>query len=174
MKNLLKILVCLSVLMVPQASIAEEWHEAIKLNFAIDEKDWELGWSNKSSEVYILEFVPKGQNVENWKELITFEFYPGLQEKINCEEFAAGFIKQIRKKEPNVKVMYYLNKPNDVIVEWVLNGSKEDPDQDEMDRIILGEQGIHMVHYVKKTQFLSEAERTKWLDFLKSATLVKE
>lgn len=173
MKHLLKILLCLALLL-PQAALADEWHESIKLNFAIDEKDWELGWSNKSSEVYILEFVPKGDNVEHWKELITFEFYPGLQKKINCEEFALGFVKQFRQNEPNLKVMYYLNKPNDVIFEWVLNDSAKNPDQDEMDRIILGEEGIHMIHYVKKTKSLSEAERTKWLNFLKSATLIKE
>ncbi len=155
-----------------QAVSAGEWTESIKLNFALDDKQWDLGWSNKSEEIYILEFVPKGQNVENWKELITFEFYPGLQKKINCSQFANGFLHRLKANEPNVKVSSYLDKPDNVIVEWVLNGSPKHADQDELDRFIFGKQGLHMVHYVKKTKSLTPAERTKWLKFLESATLI--
>lgn len=150
---------------------ASEWTESIKVNFALDDKQWDLGWSNKSEDVYILEFVPKGQTVENWKELITFEFYPGLQKKINCSQFANGFLQRLTTDEPKVRVMSYLDKPDNAIFEWVLNGSAKNADQDELDRCIFGKQGLHMVHYVKKTKSLSLAERTKWRKFLDSATL---
>ncbi|MBX9770243.1 MAG: hypothetical protein K2X29_02670 [Candidatus Obscuribacterales bacterium] len=155
-----------------QVVSAGDWTESIKVNFALDDKQWELGWSNKSETIYIMEFVPKGQTVENWKELITFEFYPGLQKKANCSQFTNGFLRNLRINEPNVKVSNYVDKPDNVIVEWVLNGSAKNADQDELDRCIFGKQGLHMLHYVKKTKALTPGERTKWLKFLESATLI--
>lgn len=154
-----------------QVASASEWTESIKLNFGLDDKEWEVGWQNKTDDLYIIEFVKKGQDVEHWQELITFEFYPGLQKKINCSQFANGFIRHLKETEPKARVSSYLDKPDNVIIEWVLNGSTKNADQDELDRFIYGKQGLHVVHYVKKTKSLTVAERTKWMKFLESCTL---
>lgn len=166
------IILILALVTSTQASFAGEWTESIKLNFALDERDWKVGWQNKTDDMYILEFVVDGQTVDNWKELITFEFFPGLQQRINCAQFAEGFVKHLKQTEPNTHVTVFYSKPNDVLIEWVVTGSKTNPDQIELDRFILGKEGIHMVHYVKKTKALTEAERSKWIKFLKSATLI--
>jgi len=167
------VILCLFLFATTQAAIAGEWTESIKLNFALDERDWEVGWQNKTDDMYILEFVIKGQTVDNWKELITFEFFPGLQRSINCTQFAEGFVQHLKQSEPNTRVTVLYSKPNDALIEWVVTGSTKNPCQDELDRFLLGKQGIHMVHYVKKTKSLTEAERNKWIKFLESATLIE-
>lgn len=168
----LSIIILLSLFATTQAAFAGEWTESVKVNFALDERDWEVGYQNKTDDMYILEFVVKGQTVDNWKELITFEFFPGLQKRINCEQFAEGFVEHLKVTEPKTEVDVYYAKPNDTLIEWGVNGSKKNPNQDELDRFILGKQGLHVIHYVKKTTELTDAERNKWIKFLQSATLI--
>jgi hypothetical protein len=148
-----------------------QW-EAVSLPFGLDNKDWEMGWENKTEVVYICEFVPKGQKIESWKELVTLQFYPKLQ---NCsaQEFMKAFLKRLHKDEPKVKIRPIASSFDNAVVEWNVSNSKHNPDQYEVDRVVKGEEGMHMIHYAVKTSDWSESERTKWLNFLNTAKVKK-
>lgn len=173
MKTIALIIALALMFVFSQASVqAHDWTESIKLNFGLDPKDWEVGFNQKTETGYIVEFVPKGQTVENWNELITLNFFPGLEKRVDCDEFAEGFVDQLKESDPKIKVTVIKAEEDNTIFEWSVNGSTKNPDQDELDRVIRGKQGLHMVHYVKKCKSFTEAERIKWLKFLDSATLV--
>jgi hypothetical protein len=116
------------------------------------------------------EFVPKGQTVEDWKELVTLQFYPGLQNRSSAD-FMNAFISKLQSDEPLAKAEMISSSPDDTLMEWNVLGSKENADQFELDRVIRGKQGLHMIHYAVKTSSLSPEERSKWLNFLRTARL---
>ena len=146
--------------------------EVVSLPFGLDNKEWEIGWQNHTDACYICEFVPKGQTVENWKELVTLQFYPNLQ-KCSAQDFMKAFLSRLNKDEPKVRIRPISSSSDNAVVEWDVLNSKNNPDQYEVDRVIKGEQGLHMIHYAVKTNDWPESDRTKWLNFLTSAKTKK-
>ncbi len=118
----------------------------------------------------MFEFVPKGQTVDNWKELITLQFYPKLK-NVQVAGFETTFIRELAAHEPQAQAKQISTSPEDVLFEWKVVNSKLNPDQFELDRIIKGKEGLHMIHYAVRTSALSDNEEKKWLNFLRSAKL---
>ena len=141
--------------------------ESVSLPFGLDNKEWKLDWQNRTDTCYITEFVPKEQKVENWKELVTLQFYPNLQNS-PAEDFMNNFLSHLQKSDPGVKIQPISNSADNSIVEWHILKSKLNPDQYEVDRVFKGKTGMHMIHYAVKTSEWSDNERTKWLKFLDS------
>ncbi len=152
------------------SSAFAEWEEAVSLPFGLDDKEWELGWSNESPTGLMTEFVPKGQNVENWKELVTLQTFTNLKAN-SASQFLNDFLSGLKEKEPSVKINLIAVSPDEAMVEWNILNSKQNPDQYELDRVIKGKQGLHMIHYAVKGSKLSNSQRDKWLNFLRSAKL---
>lgn len=151
-----------------QTKLAQkEWHEALKFGF--DKRDWKMGWSKEEPNMYMFEFVVPGQTVENWKELVTYQFFPGLH--ITPKQMKQTFIADLRKTVPSVEVEDISSSPTDEIFEW---GIEDVPAQNqfELDRIIAGKEGMHFLHYANKNINQEPAMKPVWLPILKRATVM--
>jgi hypothetical protein len=164
------LLCAVALLLLLGTAVHAEWTELVSLPFGVDNKDWEIGWSNKTERSAMYEFVPKGQTVQNWKELVTLQFYPGMQDR-SAADFMKSFLALLQSDEPLAKAEMISSSPDDTMMEWNVLGSKQNADQFELDRVIRGKQGLHMIHYAVKTSSFSSADRSKWLNFLRSAKL---
>jgi hypothetical protein len=171
-KPFVSLVFTIALLFLSNAGVYAQPYESVSLPFGLDTKEWNIGWQNHTDDCYICEFVPQGQKVENWKELVTLQFYPNLQ---NCSapDFMKAFLKRLQKDEPKVTIRPISSSYDNVVVEWHVSNSKKNPDQYEVDRVLKGEQGLHMIHYAIKTNDWIESERTKWLTFLNNAKIKK-
>ncbi len=160
-----------SILFLTTAAYAE-WVETITLPFGLDNKEWDLGWQNKTDTTRIVEFIPKGQAVENWKELVTLQFYPGLQ-SYAPGDYLSAFLGHLQSTDSQVTSKIISTSADDALAEWHILNSNKNPNQFEVDRVVKGTEGLHMIHYAIKTSNWSDDERTKWLNFLCSAKLKK-
>lgn len=149
-------------------SAQAETTELISLPFGIDNKKWEIGWQEQKPELFMYEFVPNGQSVENWKEIITVQFYPALK-KLSAADFLNTFLSDLQKSEPGVNIKIISASNDNAVAQWNLANSKTNNDQYELDRVIKGKKGLHMIHYAVKTTDWDESERDKWIKFINQA-----
>src|SRR5688500_18976173 len=50
-----------------------------KQKIIFDNRPWQAVWSQKTPAITTIEYVPAGDDINNWKELITSQFIPGIQ-----------------------------------------------------------------------------------------------
>lgn len=172
--NVLSIFLLICSLLILSPVATAQFEERLVLNFQIDQPtQWVQGWSRQDETGYMLEFVPKGQTVENWQEMVTLQFYPGLQSKTTPANFRDFFLSRLKGQAPSVKTNLISESADEVIFEWRIdNAANGQSAQHELDRIVRGNQGIHMIHYVAKVSELNSASRQKWLNFLRSSKII--
>ena len=68
-------------------------YETQKIIF--DDRVWQAAWGKKTDEINAVEYVPAGDDIDKWNELITSQFFPGLQDKVTVSEFFNNFKKII-------------------------------------------------------------------------------
>ncbi|HAU1151171.1 TPA: hypothetical protein JBI12_04370 [Legionella pneumophila] len=132
-----------------------------------DDRPWKIAWGKKTDKVVTVEYIPVGDDINNWKELITTQFMPGLT-NMTPAQFGNQFL-------------YNLNKSG---VKYILNVIEEQPDllifefkvqepanlqQDEILKIAKGKDGIYVLHYAIKKSDMTKENRDKWVKNLKNS-----
>lgn len=147
------------------------------IEFPLDGRDWTIGSQHKSASSEMVELVVDGQSVNKWQELVTIEFFPGLQLKTTARGMAEAFLARLKETAPNFVGKVISQSDDDVTLEWKIAnnpGVVVDPmrtNQCELDRILTSRNGIHFLHYAIKTADISTQKRTTWLRNLGSASL---
>ena len=142
--------------------------EPVDLKF--DNRSWKVGWSQEKGAQRMVEWVVDGQTVENWKELVTEQFYPNLK-GVPPKQFSEGFLKQLKGASPGVWINQISDDGRECIIEWRTINDPQNPPQHEIDRIFSGSEGLHVVHYVVKQAEMPASERSKWISLLRSARI---
>lgn len=117
-------------------------------------------------------YVPRGQTVQHWNELITVQYYPNYA-KASAKEFMNHFLAHLHKNEPKVKTKYLSSSPNNAVAEWSISNAKTCPDQYGLERAMKGPQAMHIIHYAVKTKKWSQSDHAKWLNIINKTTVWK-
>jgi hypothetical protein len=140
-----------------------------------DNREWAEGWSIQQDPtqrpppgtVY-KEYVLKGETVENWSELVTLQFFPGLQDKTSLENFEQLNKTNLLKVCPNANWKTLSSNDNERVWEWSIKNCTGQPDQSEIAKVVKTKEGIHIFHYATKKENISDATREIWLKNLNS------
>ena len=145
-----------------------------RIEMVYDQRSWNMGREVKQEAKYSVDYLPQGDSLPEWKEIVTIQVFGGIQDKGTPEEFALAMKKHISEWGGD-KVTWNMIAASDTdcIYEWQINGKENFIDQYEIARIIKGNEGFHLVHYAKRTAAIDAAERHNWLERLKSAKLVQ-
>lgn len=143
-----------------------------KLNIVFDDRPWQAAWGQNGPEVTMIEYVPKGGNVEHWDELVTSQFLPNLQQKATPKEFAQLFIKKLNEAGYKPIVTYHLDNKDRVIFEYQIS-QPENQRQDELQMITQDNQGLYVLHYVIKKTDMGEDKRNTWIQNFKNTSIKK-
>lgn len=135
---------------------------------AFDDREWKLGFENYNQEkkAMIKEFVPEGQTVDTWDELVTLQFFEGLQNKITVAQFLQKMQAGIQNACPGVNWRILSSKDNEAVYQWSIRGCKGQPDQTEIARVFAGHEGMHVWHYAVKDPDLAPQKKKEWIDRL--------
>lgn len=137
-------------------------------NPLFDDRSWKLGWSQNQDAAIYEEYVVNGESVENWSELVTIQFFPGLQTQTHPEIFEANQQASLSSVCPEVKWESLSQSEDERIWKWSIKGCPGQPDQSEIARLKKTDGGFHLWHYaIKKSPMPSENE-TLWLEKLKA------
>jgi len=133
---------------------------------------WKVGYAkDRPGQGNIVEYVRKGENIENWSELITIQFFENstdtptdLMSKLKTSmnnRCQSTFWKEIEEDEASI------------LYEWKINNCKTNPDQHEIARIFKGNDGLHRAAYTIKTSNIENKKKEDWIKHLKMSYVTK-
>lgn len=134
-----------------------------------DDRQWTLGFEDHQTDQGILEYVLPGEVVENWSELVTINYYKGLQGPEIMDKFVSSMEGGIRSQCQDVTWTPLSKAEGSVSYEWTVKNCQGNPDQSETARVIQGEKGLYVLHYASKTVPIPEEKRSVWQKNLSSA-----
>lgn len=132
-----------------------------------DGRNWKLGWSQNQGSAVFEEYVLDGESVENWTELVTIQFMPGLNEKTNPDIFEAANRRDLSAVCPDIR-WNSISQGEDRMWEWSIQGCQGQPDQSEIARLVRTGEGYHMFHYAIKKSPMPADKREVWIENLKA------
>ncbi len=139
-----------------------------KISPVFDDRKWELGWSqygssdNKMDNPVFDEYVLKGENVDNWSELVTIQFFPGLNRKVSIENYANDFKESINKICPNTVWSSDKSKKDEIILYFSIKNCSSQNNQSEILRIVNTDDDICVFHYAIKIAPMPESNKKTW------------
>ncbi|KTD73685.1 hypothetical protein [Legionella tucsonensis] len=145
-------------------------YEQLKIVF--DDRPWQMAWGNKSSIGTTIEYIPAGDDINHWHELVTSQFFPGLQKKMSLKQFANTMVENIKSLGYQPIVNYLEDTENRVILEIRIE-KPQNQVQDELEMFLKDDQGIYLLHYVIKKDDMGKENREKWLQNLKNSEKIK-
>lgn len=141
-----------------------------KLNIQFDDRPWRLGWGKVTSNFNSLEYVPADENINQWNELITSQFFPDLQNKITPKKFADLFVQNLKDQGYKPIVSFLKDTKNQVIFEYRIE-QPENQIQDELQMVTSNNKGLYVLHYVIKKFDMGQKNRDKWVQNLANSTI---
>ncbi len=141
-----------------------------KLEIVFDDRPWQLAWGKQTPEITTIEYVPNGDNINDWHELVTSQFFPGLQEKTTPLQYSEAVIQNIKEAGFYPIVKFFEKSKAQVIFEFRIE-SPDNQKQDELQLVRSDDKGIYVLHYVIKKADMGQEKREAWLQNLKSSNI---
>ena len=133
-----------------------------------DQRQWKLGFAKQTKTDSIQEYILKADKIENWSELVTIQFFPGLQKRMDLATFANTTRKSITHICPEVTWETIANTQNESIWFFAIKDCKGQQDQSEIARVVVTNDGIHVFHYAVKQLAMSASKKQEWLKNLRA------
>lgn len=130
------------------------------------EPGWKIGHETKlPNQGSLTEFIREGDNINNWKELLTIQTFPTSWGGPLPEDTLNAW-KAIRERScPAVTKWNIIGKDEkSILYEWQAKPCLGWPDQHEIARIIYGKYNRFLVRYTVKVYQMSPEDRTKWIE----------
>jgi hypothetical protein len=140
-------------------------------NIVFDDRPWQAVWGKTTDNQTIIEYVPKGDDINNWSELVTSDFFSGLQNKLSsAKEFADIQIENLKKMGFNPIVNVIENTKDSYLFEFRIESPAEQA-QDEIQKITVGKDGVYVLHYAIKKKDMGKKNRDLWITNLSKSTI---
>jgi hypothetical protein len=140
-----------------------------KQNVQFDKRPWKAVWGQKTNAIATVEYIPVGDNIDEWKELVTTQFIPGFQD-VTPAQFKKGFTANLDKSGITYTVNTIEEKPGELMFEFKVT-VPVNLQQDEIQKIVQGKDGLYILHYAIKKADMSKENRQKWINNLQKSTL---
>jgi len=181
MKRLLKTLAVYCTLLTGvyglTSSVASA-QENLIMGFKVDE--WVLANESATKTKIIDEFVPPGQKIKDWTEMLTSQTLKKPRKPPTIDALAASSYENLVKQCPgkvtwNVIAREAPTTPGgeSMLFEWSVKDCPPEADQHEVARILYGKFNIFRVGYVAKTPSLAPEKRDKWIAELTATKILR-
>lgn len=135
--------------------------------------NWEMGAPPSQTKDYlIMEFVKKGEKIDNWTELITLQQFRRTRSSPSPREFYEG-AKALRDKAcPGLSEWQIVEeKDGTLLYEWRTTGNCQGlPPQSELVRLIFARQTYYRAAFTTRAPLATE-DRTVWMEWLRGLSL---
>lgn len=140
--------------------------KAISMRMGADPVKWNIDYADGSPQVIILEFVPEGQQIQDWKEMVS--------QQINFTDLTLAdhidaWKRMITQVDPNVSLSEVLSDSDSQTVSY----RSEVFNEFAMRRFIKGPDGIYAIAYHVRLNLLDEDRLELWSDIIATSELVQ-
>jgi len=146
-------------------------------NPVFDNRHWVLGWSGSQpngNKTVFDEYVLPGESVHHWSELLTIQFFPGLNQRVTLAKYEELNKKGLQQKCPDIKWQTIYQKPTERMWEWSIKNCRADTNQAEIVRVVTTQQGLHVFHYAIKKSPMPSAQKSIWVKNLQAIKIKNE
>lgn len=171
-------MVSCALLVGSNASHAAE-QEGLIGGFNLDE--WTFASESEDKKQRIVEFVPAGQKIEAWTELLTMQTLKKPRKPPAIDGLAASSYENLVKQCPGkvtwnviARDMPTAGGAESMLYEWAVTDCPPEADQHEVARILYGKFNIFRIAYVAKTSSLVQEKRDKWIAELTTAQILRQ
>jgi hypothetical protein len=140
-----------------------------KQNIEFDNRVWKAAWGEHKDTITTIEYLLAGQQINHWNELITSQFIPGLAD-VSAKEFANRVLANLKKSGVVYTAQIIDKQSKSLIFEFQVK-QPQNLQQDELQKIVKGSDGIYVLHYAIKKVDMGEVNRKRWLQHLKNSSL---
>ena len=133
-----------------------------------DGRSWKLGWSKNQDGAVYEEYVLDGESVEAWSELVTVQFFPGLQKNTSPDIYEASVKTDLTSVCPSIQWESIYQTKDERMWKWSIKGCPGQEDQSEIARLMRTSDGIHLWHYAIKQAPLPPDKEKTWVEKLKA------
>ena len=135
-----------------------------------DERPWFAAWGQHTAAIDTVEYIPAGDHIEKWTELVTSQFVPDPENKISPKQFADTIIQGIKEAGFSPIIHTIQDTPDQFIFEFRLE-SPPNQAQDELQKITRGHNGLYILHYTIKKADMGQKNREKWVSILEKSSI---
>ena len=139
---------------------------AVLFDFNRDSRQWSPQSPDEQSQEAILEFVPHGDSLEAWRELVVEQV---ALTATPLHEFVEAWKQKLSKANFDLQLKEDVLSDGSVLVSY----SSQSANETGMRRFIQGKDGIYMVAYEVRPSFKNEGIYHTWEGILHSARLVR-
>jgi hypothetical protein len=182
MRRVLNIAAACGVLLIGSsgARVSSVWaQESLMLGNRVDE--WTIGGHSESKTQRVIEYVPPGQKVESWTELLTVQTIKKPRKPPAIDALAASAYEELAKRCPGKVTWNVIARQaasaqggESLLYEWSVKDCAPEADQHEVARALYGKYNIFRIAYVAKTQSLAPEKREKWIAELSAAQILRQ
>jgi hypothetical protein len=129
------------------------------------EPGWVVGHSAERPNGFsITEFIREGDDINNWKELLTVQQFPPSWGG-SFPEDTLNMLKAVRESKcPGATKWSFIGKNEEsILYEWQSTRCLNWPDQHEVARIIYGRYNRFLLRYTVKVYQMPLEDRTEWI-----------
>lgn len=135
-----------------------------------DDRPWQAVWGKNTAQDVTVEYVPMGDDINNWQELVTSQYFPGLQDKVTPKKLAEMIIDGMKSAGYEPIVTFHKESPDEVVFEFRIQKPASQM-QDELQVIRRGKTGIYVIHYAIKVGNMTDKNRALWIKNLTSSKI---
>ncbi len=135
---------------------------------AFDDRPWFAAWGQHTPAIDTVEYVPAGDNINKWTELVTSQFMPDPENKYTPKQFVDLFMQSLKETGLSPEIHYWKETPNQILFEFQIH-SPANQAQDELQIVTRGPKGLYILHYAVKKADMGKANRDKWIALLEKS-----
>lgn len=141
-----------------------------KQKIVFDERPWKFAWGKKADYITTIEYVPMGQDINEWKELVTSQYFAQVPPNVSPRSLAERIINDLKKTGFDPIITFHEVTQDKVVFEFRME-KPANQIQDEIQMITKGNDGIYILHYVIREFDMGKTNRDKWLQNFSKSTL---
>jgi hypothetical protein len=136
-----------------------------------DGRGWTVGHRQSNGVQTLIEYVLPGQNVENWRELVTSQVF---SQAVPVTPFVERLRASLSQGCPSLVWNVIRQEEKTLIYEWRDSGCGGFEPQYELGRVTIEERGLYRLAYAVKTKApLAAEKRSAWIDILARVPLAE-
>lgn len=144
--------------------------------FPKDERDWKEGHKAHDQRQMLIEYVPPGETVQNWSELVSVQIVFDVRPDLAAEQYVALVMANHRSKQPGCQTVSHKvlgSTPTEVLYEQSLAGCAPLRDEYSIRKVIRGPRAMTEVSYAR-TAPLTDADKDKWQRIVGRSALMND
>jgi hypothetical protein len=121
----------------------------------------------RSGADYIKEYLPPGQTVTDWKEILTVQEFSTAMAKrpITARDFEGAFLNDLKKDNAHVDSNLLSESDHDLLFTWKAASDTKLGNEEGLVRVSERPQGIGVIQYTSRDPMADE-QLKKWQDIL--------